>query len=138
MKVCVVFLFSLNMFCKFVVGLERKSQISQCKRAISGDLYQRQPLLPNPKNNDYDPRNSEYYVDEEEDVMDKGSIRNGDIKIDIPASREEPRFPQERWKTLLGKTQTNFVSSFWWCRFSFCDYVLQFHFDVNVAQFGAR
>uniref|UniRef100_A0AAR5QI07 Sphingomyelin synthase-like domain-containing protein n=1 Tax=Dendroctonus ponderosae TaxID=77166 RepID=A0AAR5QI07_DENPD len=76
-------------------------------KMTQGDLYQRQPLLPNPKNGDHWAQHthgttgSEYYVDEEDEIMDKGSNRNGDIIIDIPASREEPRFPQERWKTLL-------------------------------------
>lgn len=40
--------------------------------------------------------------------MDKSANRNGDIIIDLPASREEPRFPQERWKTLLGNPQMLF------------------------------
>ncbi|XP_066260359.1 phosphatidylcholine:ceramide cholinephosphotransferase 2-like isoform X2 [Euwallacea similis] len=75
-------------------------------KMTQGDLYQRQPLLPNPKGNDHWAHNAhgatgaEYYADED-DIMEKDASRNGDIKIDIPPSREEPRFPQERWKTLL-------------------------------------
>ncbi|XP_060519262.1 phosphatidylcholine:ceramide cholinephosphotransferase 2-like isoform X2 [Cylas formicarius] len=81
---------------------------SNTNKMTQGDLYQRQPLLPNPSNGDHwnhhSTRNScggEYYADEDEDdIMEKGT-QNGDIKIDIPVSREEPRFPQERCKTLL-------------------------------------
>ncbi|XP_050315832.1 phosphatidylcholine:ceramide cholinephosphotransferase 2-like [Anthonomus grandis grandis] len=79
-------------------------------KMTQGDLYQRQPLLPSLSKTDSDHwahgthgnGTSEYYVDDEDDdIMEKGPNRNGDIKIDIPTSREEPRFPQERWKTLL-------------------------------------
>ncbi|CAH0545741.1 unnamed protein product [Brassicogethes aeneus] len=75
-----------------------------------GDLYQRQPLLAaNNKgetwghhhhNHHHDGLNSsgaEYEYDEEDAPTD-GNV----IKIDMPAPvREEPKFPQERWKTGL-------------------------------------
>ncbi|KAF7283024.1 hypothetical protein GWI33_001581 [Rhynchophorus ferrugineus] len=76
-------------------------------KMTQGDLYQRQPLLPNPSkandhwaHNSHGTNSSEYYVDEDDD-MEKPSNRNGEVKLDIPTSREEPRFPQERCKTIL-------------------------------------
>ncbi|CAH1122861.1 unnamed protein product [Ceutorhynchus assimilis] len=79
---------------------------SKGTKMTQGDLYQRQPLLPNQlKTSDHWSHNSHssssYADEDEEDIMEKGTSRNGDVKIDIPVSREEPRFPQERLKTLL-------------------------------------
>ncbi|KAL1516852.1 hypothetical protein ABEB36_000697 [Hypothenemus hampei] len=74
-------------------------------KMTEGDLYQRQPLLSNPTGEDHwvhtvhSTNGSEYY--EDDDIMEKESSRNGDVKIDIPSPRDEPRFPQERWKTAL-------------------------------------
>lgn len=46
----------------------------------------------------------EYFGDDEDEIMHKSTDSNGVIKINMPAPiREEPRFPQERWKTLIGK-----------------------------------
>lgn len=77
---------------------------------IAGDLYQRQPLLPTPAKGDkwghgsHPTAAQEYYVEEDEDeVLRKSAEANGVVKINMPAPvREEPRFPQERWKTLIG------------------------------------
>ncbi|XP_015515553.1 phosphatidylcholine:ceramide cholinephosphotransferase 2 isoform X2 [Neodiprion pinetum] len=86
--------------------------------AQSSDVYQRQPLLPGAPSKNKDKgwggvsSSSEYYDDDEDDKIDGlGHIRhpnvpNGSgsdiVKLDIPAPlREEPRFPKEKWKTLL-------------------------------------
>lgn len=75
---------------------------------ISGDLYQRQPLLPAPNSkwaNGTPSAHTEYFADEEDDIVHKTNDSNGIIAINMPAPvREEPRFPQERWKTLIGET----------------------------------
>lgn len=73
-----------------------------------GDLYQRQPLLPNQNKADkwnHHSNHNEEYEEEEDDILKhcrNADCRNGVIKIDMPPPiREEPRFPQERCKTLL-------------------------------------
>lgn len=74
-----------------------------------GDLYQRQPLLPqNTKSEKWNHGNHspavEFYDEEEEDDIQKTDERNGHIRIDLPPPiRDEPRFPQEKCKTLLGE-----------------------------------
>ncbi|KAG5885436.1 hypothetical protein JTB14_020772 [Gonioctena quinquepunctata] len=78
---------------------------SNGSKMTQGDLYQRQPLLPNTsKENKWGhsaQSGTEYYDEEEEDIQ-KSTERNGNISIELPSpSREEPRFPQERCKTLL-------------------------------------
>lgn len=46
----------------------------------------------------------EYYDEEEGEDIQKSEERNGHILIDLPPpTRDEPRFPQEKCKTLLGK-----------------------------------
>ncbi|XP_044258432.1 phosphatidylcholine:ceramide cholinephosphotransferase 2-like isoform X2 [Tribolium madens] len=86
---------------------EEPPNTSKGTNMTQGDLYQRQPLLPNPGKSDkwgHDAHNSsgqEYYEDED-DIIQKTNESNGVIKINMPPPiREEPRFPQERWKTLL-------------------------------------
>jgi shingomyelin synthase len=74
-----------------------------------------QPLLPSSTKGNAWTSNStgdilsppiEYY--DEEDKTDglsihRGGVPNGVVKIDIPAPlRDEPRFPKEKWKTLIG------------------------------------
>lgn len=87
--------------------------------AQSSDVYQRQPLLPGAPIKNKDKwggvsSGSDYYEDDEDDKIDglshtrNPNIPNGSgsgiVKLDIPAPlREEPRFPKEKWKTLLGK-----------------------------------
>ena len=49
----------------------------------------------------------EYEEDRDDHSEDEGrsggSKANGVVKINIPkAEREEPRFPKEKWKTLVG------------------------------------
>lgn len=78
-----------------------------------GDLYQRQPLLPSPTkgekwNHAHHSSTKEYYDNDGEDgddIIRNGiSGSNGIIKINVPPPvREEPKFPKEKWKTLLGK-----------------------------------
>lgn len=54
--------------------------------------------------NSHNSSDKEYYEDDEDDIVEKSinDRSNGVIKIDMPPPiREEPRFPQERWKTLL-------------------------------------
>ncbi|XP_030758093.1 phosphatidylcholine:ceramide cholinephosphotransferase 2-like [Sitophilus oryzae] len=76
-------------------------------KMTQGDLYQRQPLLPNPSKtsdhwtNSHGTNSSEYYVDEDDEIMEKPSRSNGEVVLDIPVSREEPRFPKETCKTIL-------------------------------------
>ncbi|KAF5300693.1 hypothetical protein FQA39_LY11055 [Lamprigera yunnana] len=72
-----------------------------------GDLYQRQPLLPTTAKRDKWvhgdlPESHKQYHTEDEDDEGHGTEPNGIIKINIPPPiREEPRFPQERWKTVI-------------------------------------
>ncbi|KAF2903836.1 hypothetical protein ILUMI_02334 [Ignelater luminosus] len=88
---------------------EESPHTSKGPAMTQGDLYQRQPLLPTPAKGDkwghgsHPTAAQEYYVEEDEDeVLRKGSEPNGVVKINMPAPvREEPRFPQERWKTLI-------------------------------------
>lgn len=85
--------------------------------AQSSDVYQRQPLLPCAPSKSKDKwggvgTSTDYYDDSGDHLDSIGHIRgpgipngsgSGVIKIDMPApSREEPRFPKEKWKTLLG------------------------------------
>lgn len=80
-----------------------------------GDLYQRQPLLPTPTKADKwgsagHPDIHEFTVEEDEDnlSLQPHADQNGIIKINMPTPvREEPRFPQERWKTLIGTNKLN-------------------------------
>lgn len=71
---------------------------------IAVDLYQRQPLLPNTNKNDK--KTKEYFVDEdEENILHKSNSSNGHTRIEMPLPapvREEPRYPQEKCKTLIG------------------------------------
>lgn len=74
---------------------------------IAGDLYQRQPLLVNSSKGDHwgnsKVNTDNDYCMEDDDVQKSGSS-NGIIRIEVPPPiREEPRFPQERWKTVFGK-----------------------------------
>nr|XP_023025959.1 phosphatidylcholine:ceramide cholinephosphotransferase 2-like [Leptinotarsa decemlineata] len=80
---------------------------SKENKMTQGDLYQRQPLLPNTSRDSKwghsanDPLEIECYDDDEE-IIQKSTERNGHIAIDLPSpAREEPRFPQEKCKTLL-------------------------------------
>ncbi|CAH1108387.1 unnamed protein product [Psylliodes chrysocephalus] len=86
---------------------DEPANTSHESKMTQGDLYQRQPLLPNPNKGDkwghsaHSTSANEYY-NEDEDIIQKCSERNGHISIDLPPPvREEPRFPQERCKTLL-------------------------------------
>lgn len=89
--------------------------------AQSSDVYQRQPLLsgvaPLSKSKDKWPAVSGSDYDDDEDEKDIESLGrhpgipngsgSGIVKLDIPAPlREEPRFPKEKWKTFLGKRET--------------------------------
>ncbi|KAL3285206.1 hypothetical protein HHI36_019321 [Cryptolaemus montrouzieri] len=75
------------------------------KEMVQGDLYQRQPLLVNSTKGDHwgSPKvttDNDYCIDD--DDIQKSGASNGLIRIDMPPpSRDEPRFPQERWKTAL-------------------------------------
>lgn len=69
-------------------------------------------MLPTPAkgdkwgNNSHPSSATEYYVDDdEEEVLRKSEGSTGVIKINMPPPvREEPRYPQERWKTLIGES----------------------------------
>ncbi|XP_017772359.1 PREDICTED: phosphatidylcholine:ceramide cholinephosphotransferase 2-like isoform X2 [Nicrophorus vespilloides] len=71
------------------------------------DLYQRQPLLQGDKwgHASHPPASDGYYIDDDDDdqnILRKSQEPNGIIKINIPPPvREEPKFPQERWKMLV-------------------------------------
>ncbi|XP_057667125.1 phosphatidylcholine:ceramide cholinephosphotransferase 2-like isoform X2 [Diorhabda carinulata] len=88
---------------------DEPANTSNENKMTQGDLYQRQPLLPNTNKGDkwghgaHSTSGTGYYdEEEEEDIIQKSNDRNGHISIDLPAPvREEPRFPQERCKTLL-------------------------------------
>ncbi|KAI4471732.1 sphingomyelin synthetase [Holotrichia oblita] len=76
------------------------SDMNHCSTAV--DLYQRQPLLPNANSKD---KNNEYFVDEDEEniLQHKSNGSNGHTRIEMPLPapiREEPRYPQEKCKTL--------------------------------------
>ncbi|XP_018567811.1 phosphatidylcholine:ceramide cholinephosphotransferase 2 isoform X1 [Anoplophora glabripennis] len=80
---------------------EESPNTSNEGKMTQGDLYQRQPLLPNPGKGDKWGHNTPN-DDDDDNIIQKSSERNGHISIDLPTPiREEPRFPQERWKTLL-------------------------------------
>lgn len=70
-----------------------------------GDLYQRQPLLPAAAKADDWSQHNEYLEAPEDELLHKHDDNsNGIVKINIPAPvREGPKFPQERWKTVIGK-----------------------------------
>lgn len=85
-----------------------------CGSMTQGDLYQRQPLLPTPtkasaaahQDTWRDP--GEYYDHDDDDSINglhTASVTcNGIVKITVPPPvREEPKFPKEKWKTLLGE-----------------------------------
>ncbi|GLV42653.1 Sphingomyelin synthase related [Carabus blaptoides fortunei] len=86
-------------------------EVPATSKMTQGDLYQRQPLLPTPTKNEKwgnHPATKEYFDDDEDDgddVIRNGSLHtnsNGVIKISMPAPvREEPKFPKEKWKTLI-------------------------------------
>lgn len=92
---------------KKVFSSYSRLDISKSPIFVSGDLYQRQPLLPAPNSkwaNSHPSTHKEYFGDDEDEIMNKSADSNGVIKINMPAPiREEPRFPQERWKTLIGR-----------------------------------
>ncbi|XP_011305541.1 phosphatidylcholine:ceramide cholinephosphotransferase 2 isoform X3 [Fopius arisanus] len=82
--------------------------------AQSSDVYQRQPLLPGAPTKGKDRwggvgSSSDYYEEDDNDKIDsighqRAGLENGSgiVKLDIPAPlREEPRFPKEKWKTLI-------------------------------------
>lgn len=72
------------------------------------DLYQRQPLLPAAAKADDWSQNDEYLEAPEDELLRKHDDNsNGIVKINMPAPvREEPKFPQEKWKTVIGKYYT--------------------------------
>ncbi|XP_043271419.1 phosphatidylcholine:ceramide cholinephosphotransferase 1-like isoform X3 [Venturia canescens] len=90
---------------------------SSSRMAQLSDVYQRQPLLPGVpiKGKDRWPGvslSSDYYHDDQHDEIGENShalhtgLQNGAgsgiVKLDMPPPlREEPRFPKEKWKTLL-------------------------------------
>lgn len=94
--------------------------------AQSSDVYQRQPLLPGAPVKGKDRwggvgSSSDYYEDDEHNKIDEigharhSGVQNGSgsgiVKLDIPAPlREEPRFPKEKWKTLLGNKSEEIYS----------------------------
>ncbi|GJQ76884.1 hypothetical protein Trydic_g15088 [Trypoxylus dichotomus] len=83
--------------------IEDEPKTSKGKNMSQVDLYQRQPLLPNASKND---KNKEYFIDvEEEDILQhKSNTSNGHTRIEMPLPtpiREEPRYPQEKWKTFF-------------------------------------
>ncbi|CAG5109421.1 Protein of unknown function, partial [Cotesia congregata] len=81
--------------------------------AQSSDVYQRQPLLPGAPAKSKDRwgavgSSGDYYEDDNDKIDNistrTGGLQNGSgiVKIDIPPPlREEPRFPKEKWKTVL-------------------------------------
>lgn len=78
---------------------------SSSKDMVQGDLYQRQPLLVNSSKGDHwgssKVNTDNDYCIEDDDVQKSGT-NNGVIRIEMPSPiREEPRFPQERWKTFI-------------------------------------
>ncbi|XP_049819349.1 phosphatidylcholine:ceramide cholinephosphotransferase 2 isoform X3 [Aethina tumida] len=83
---------------------EEPPNTSTRTKMTQGDLYQRQPLLSGSGKGDkwghsgLNSTEAEYY----EDDADERRPESGVIKIEMPAPiREEPKFPQERWKTAL-------------------------------------
>ncbi|CAG9815925.1 unnamed protein product [Phaedon cochleariae] len=83
---------------------------SSANKMAQGDLYQRQPLLPGGAGSKAEKWGghsgaaaAEFYDDDDDvDGASKGVDRNGHIAIELPSPvREEPRFPQERCKTML-------------------------------------
>lgn len=89
---------------------EESPNTSKGTAMTQGDLYQRQPLLPTPPKGDRWSQGNrpeslqQYYstAEEEDDDVVQNQESNGIIKINMPAPiREEPRFPQERWKTVI-------------------------------------
>lgn len=91
---------------------EESPNTSKGDAMTKGDLYQRQPLLPTPAKRDKwghgnRPESHKQYraTEEEEEDDDEEAHRNeanGIIKINMPPPiREEPRYPQERWKTVI-------------------------------------
>ena len=84
--------------------------------AQSSDVYQRQPLLPSAPTKSKDKwgalsSSSSYYNNDKIEELNHGRLpgvpngsTNGIVKLDIPAPlRDEPRYPKEKWKTLIGK-----------------------------------
>jgi shingomyelin synthase len=81
------------------------------------DLYQRQPLLPQPVKNggavsvNIGQATTDFFQDDDEEEDEKSdSLKrnvispNGEIKIDMPGPhRDESRFPKEKWKTFVGR-----------------------------------
>jgi hypothetical protein len=66
--------------------------------ALVQEVYQSQPLLPCSAKEDWSSE-SRLYLNHPASTSGANAI-----KIDIPApSREEPRFPREKWKTFLGR-----------------------------------
>ncbi|XP_067008414.2 phosphatidylcholine:ceramide cholinephosphotransferase 2 isoform X2 [Anabrus simplex] len=101
-------------------GLHSDSESSRLAPDMTqSDLYQRQPLLPPSEKSDpwagsgqgsalHSPSSEYYHVDDKPDgltIHRTGGLvsgSNGIVKIDVPAPlREEPRFPKEKWKTLV-------------------------------------
>lgn len=70
-----------------------------------GDLYQRQPLLPAAAKVDDWSQHDEYLEAPENELLGKHDENsNGIVKINMPTPvREEPKFPQEKLKTVIGK-----------------------------------
>lgn len=91
-------------------------EVPATSKMTQGDLYQRQPLLPTPTKSEKWghgnlPATKEYFDDDEDDgddVIRNGSLHttsNGVIKISMPPPvREEPKFPKEKWKTVIGES----------------------------------
>ncbi|XP_034948835.1 phosphatidylcholine:ceramide cholinephosphotransferase 2-like isoform X2 [Chelonus insularis] len=82
--------------------------------AQSSDVYQRQPLLPGAPTKSKErwggvSSSGDYYEDDHDKIDSIGHTRHagiqngsGIVKLDIPPPlREEPRFPKEKWKTVL-------------------------------------
>ena len=84
---------------------EQSPTTSKGTAMTQGDLYQRQPLLPSNGKSDRwvqgnRPESHQEYYTAEDELENQEA--NGVIKINMPPPiREEPRYPQERWKTLI-------------------------------------
>ncbi|KAK0175485.1 hypothetical protein PV327_009232 [Microctonus hyperodae] len=96
------------------VDVEAAVDGSSSGMAQSSDVYQRQPLLPGAPTKGKDRwgsvgSNVDYYEDDNDKIDNISHVRHagiqngsGIVKLDIPAPlREEPRFPKEKWKTVL-------------------------------------
>lgn len=70
------------------------------------DVYQRQPLLTEGWVSEGQRKREPEFSEDDEDKLDglRRNPVNGTVRIEVPTPlREEPRFPQEKIKTFIGK-----------------------------------